>query len=194
MISDRMKTAVCRHLREKLADSACWNCAPRGKLRGSIGDFPMTYHLAEMEPKGGAVRNYILRVFEGDGLRRDPATGQPWKKYCGMCVLTVRNRVCEIQAIESLKHSLRCLAVMRGPVADDLDLADMWGERWDEETETKTVVRVPLRRSAKPNPPPRRGAPLRSWPGWLAPSIGLLAVQRRAGTSRRSVRPPAASD
>lgn len=151
----------------------------------------MIYHLKELEPRGGPVRNYILRCFTGKNLRREPLSGQPWKKYCGMCVLTVRDRVCEVQAIESVRYAMRCLAVLRGPVAVDLDLVDMWGERWDPKTETIRIVRIPLLWSATSDPLPDRAEPLRFSPARQAPSSGRSSAQRGAGTYRRSKQRPA---
>lgn len=112
----------------------------------------MHYHLEELDPKCGSIRNFHLRVFDGDPGPIDHETGQPWKKYAGMCHLQLRGRVCEIKAILHLPdrkkiHPARCLALLRGPVADDLDLISMWGERWDAETKTKHVIWVPLNRS-----------------------------------------------
>ena len=154
----------------------------------------MTYHLKELEPTGGPIRNYVLRIFEGKNLRRDPATGQPWKKYCGICVLTVRNRVCEVHSIESAKFPLRCLAILRGPVADDLDLVGMWGERWDEKTETKIIVPVKLLRSANANPLSTLLGVLTFGPVRRAPSNGRPSRRSQLGTVRRTEQLSAVAD
>lgn len=145
----------------------------------------LTHHLKKLEPSSDLICNYELRMFEGDNLRRDPETGQPWKGFFAICGLTVRGTDCEVRGLENLKHPMACFARLRGQVARELGLLTMWGERWDEATETKTIVQIRLSRLANSNPQ-RLAAPApaaQSAPP--APSICRPAGHRRVALSRR---------
>lgn len=168
----------------------------------------MIYHLQELEPRGGKIRNYIIRFFDEPVGPIDAETGQPWKKYCAMAVLTVADAVCEIGGVlevrapleERAEKSIQCLSLLRGPVADELELLSMFGVRWDAERQVKRFVPVRLKRLAalaqwaNSNLPAASALALVGGSGRLAPNSVLPSARFHAGASPPTPLPSKAAD
>ncbi len=95
--------------------------------------------------------NYLVRAWGprlNAHLAFDEFTAQPWAPYEGTCILTVRDDdplTGEVKGI--LRVPFATFLRLRGQVASEIGISEIWGERWREPE--KRIIRLPL---AGPHP------------------------------------------
>lgn len=70
----------------------------------------------------------MARVFEEPVGTLDPATGQPWKKYAGACVVSVKDGVADVKAVMAVPEG--AFWPFRRALRRVLGVVRMIGERW----------------------------------------------------------------
>lgn len=88
-------------------------------------------HLKHLDPE--AV-HYHVRVFANPVGELEEESGQPWKPYFMTLVISVRDRLGEVQGAVALPKF--ALPMLRA-VGRALGLFAVWWESWDERTHTK---------------------------------------------------------
>lgn len=98
--------------------------------------------VAHVDPLPREKAHFIVRVFREPVGEIDTETGQPWKKYDGMCILSVSDGIGELQGLMNVP--IEGFFVIRGEVAKQLGLREIFGYRWENGTKRRVVL--PIRR------------------------------------------------
>lgn len=103
------------------------------------------YHLQKL-PRDAD--NWVVRVFEEPIGPLDPETGQPWKAYAGVGILTVldsKPEEAEVQALVSVPW--KSFFLLRNKIARVLNLKSIFGYRWHDKAEPpfKERIELPIR-------------------------------------------------
>src|SRR6185295_2531551 len=100
----------------------------------------MFVHFEKITTHRDGPQIYIARAFahQLESPELDPQTGQPFNKYCGMCVLVIRNGECEIKGLLSIPTG--AFGALYGGIGDLPEKPTaIVGDRW-----IKREMRIPL--------------------------------------------------